>query len=405
MSKEHEEENSGNGNEKVQGMIQGSQNASTGGYDDSPIDMDILDNDEIVDHSDGLNFDMPPLTGSIEEEVTLNTIRDKYKNSGLIAVRPYCNANKENMGLEKYGMVVFPGTWQMADMASITFRGKTKYLNGLDEYAPSVQQIQDEEEKAAKIKQIRTIVAQLEREKAYNSVNVDDADFWSKVTMFRPDDPETWAKLSLKVDNSDRFLNPYNNLNDLLMVIAIENGGYPEIAPSFEDVRKGHRERKWYLDKETDSVETRTTSSRIKNRALGQLEYYHDKEPRKLFLVCKLLDPKSALFNYATSPNTIYDTIDNYIQGKSEERNAKKASEKFIQLINKDFKELKIRAVIKDAPTFRIIGTRGDQMIYKMDDGTLLGRNVAEVYAYLTNVINEEVLMDVMNQVEAHWKK
>ena len=111
-------------------------------------------------------IDEPIVSKKIQEDVDiLENLKDDYRRAGTIAIRPYVNSNKENMGLENYGYVVFPGTHQMEDMACVMFRGKLRYLNGLDEFAASVQGIDDKEKRAAKILQIRTIVSQLERRK------------------------------------------------------------------------------------------------------------------------------------------------------------------------------------------------------------------------------------------------
>ena len=125
-----------------------------------------------------------------ESEDLLEVLKDTFRGVGTIAIRPYVNASKENMGLEKYNYVLFPGTHQMEDMACVTFRGKLRYLNGLDEYAASVQGIDNREKREAKALQIRTIVAQLELEKTFNRIDVNDTDFWNKVHTFRPDNGE-----------------------------------------------------------------------------------------------------------------------------------------------------------------------------------------------------------------------
>jgi len=335
----------------------------------------------------------------------LEEMKDTYRDVGTIAVRPYVNANKENMGLEKYNYVLFPGTYQMEDMACVVFRGKMRYLNGLDEFASSVQAISNKERKAAKILQIRTIVAQLEDEKTFNHISVDDKDFWNKVETFRPDNSEIWGNMSLKCSNEPLFLDPIKNTEHLLTLLAIENGGYPGIAKSFEDAKTGPRDKKWYLDKQSDTVGTRTTSSKVKNQALSVLEELSEENPRKLLFIAKLTDANSMQYNYGTLSSVIYDNMDMFITGQGAESNIKRSANLFLSYSEMGMGELKIRSLIKDASFYKDIITKGDGLIYTKSDNTMLGRNTSEVYEYLVNPLNESVLDALMLKVETTWKK
>ena len=353
---------------------------------------------------DGLNFDLKPAETPEDEAETLDSIRSSYKRAGTIAIKPYINKKIKNMGLEVHGMVVFPGTFQMEDMAALEFRGKTKYLNGLDEFAPSIQKMEAGEAKEAKVRKIRTIVAQLEREKAYNNVDIDDPKFWTKVTTFRPDNKDVWGKMSRKCGNNPIFLD-VTKVDDLLTIIAIENGGFPGIAKSYDDARGALRPVKWYLDKQTDTVTSRTGSSRIKNKALAILEELYDENPRKLFFIAKLVDNGSLLYNYGTLNTLIYDNMDSFISGEGVEREVKKASQMFIDHSEMNIGQLKLKAAIKDAGFIKYIVTKGDQMIYTQHDGILLGRNLSEVYEYLNDPVNEKVRNGLVDRIEGHWKK
>lgn len=351
-------------------------------------------------------IDEPIVSKKIQEDVDiLENLKDDYRRAGTIAIRPYVNSNKENMGLENYGYVVFPGTHQMEDMACVMFRGKLRYLNGLDEFAASVQGIDDKEKRAAKILQIRTIVSQLEMEKTFNRVTVDDEEFWNKVETFRPDNKDMWGSMSMKCNNEPLFLDPIKNTDHLLMLLAVENGGYPGIAKSYEDAKGGARDKKWYLDKQSDTVGNRATSSKTKNQALGILEELSEDNPRKLMFIAKLADSNSMQYNYGTLSSVIYDNMDMFITGQGTESNIKKAANTFINYSKLDSRELKIRAVVKDATFYKHIITKGDGLIYTVSDNTMLGRNSSEVYEYLVNPLNEKVLDRLLLKVESTWKK
>ena len=54
-----------------------------------------------------------------------------FDKTGKISVKPFVDQNKENMGLEDYGMVVFPGAHQEEQLAAIERNGVVRYITGL----------------------------------------------------------------------------------------------------------------------------------------------------------------------------------------------------------------------------------------------------------------------------------
>lgn len=367
----------------------------------------VFDFTEIAEKDDnehGLKFEVDPPAAQETSERAIDELRNSYKKSGVIAIRPYLNG-KPNMGLEKWGMVLFPGTSQIVEMTCITFRGKTRYINGLDEFAPTVAAITNKEEKNARIKEIRTVIAQLELEKNFNSIDIEDRDFWNKVSMFRPDNKDVWGKMGRILDNRVLILDPAKNINDLLTIIAIENGGYPDIAKSLEDAKVSRRPVKWYLDKQSETVGTRTTYNKLKNKAGGILDKMSDENLRKLFYLAKVLEVNTYLYNYGTLPQQIYDVMDDYINGKGSESRVNKSASKFIEMSEISGGKLKIQALIKDAIFYKYIIMKSDQMLYEADTQILLGRNVSEVFEHLTNPLNDDVLQRMLQLVEnKHWK-
>jgi hypothetical protein len=342
-------------------------------------------------------------TEAVIKENVLQLLKDKYSNAGLIAIKPYSNPNAENMGLENHGYVVHPGTHQVATMACIMYRGKKRYMNGLDEFAPEVKAIVEDDKRNARIREIRTIVAELELEKTYNKIDIEDNDFWNKVETFRPDNSDVWSNMRMECGNNEIFLNPASNSDHLLMILAIEAGGFPDIAKSYEDIKNSRRGQKWYLDKQVDNVESKTNVNKIKNKALAKLDAISDEKPQKLFYVAKLIQKNSIQYKNKTLEGQIYDDLDNYINGRGFEPSIKKSSNQFLTLATTDMKELKIRSIIKDANIYNMLITKGDSLIYDADSGIMLGRNIAEVYEKLANPANIEILNNLMDKVESRW--
>jgi hypothetical protein len=333
----------------------------------------------------------------------IEEIKARFKTAGRISVRPYCDPKKENMGLETYNMVVFPGTAQREPMACIEQNGRIRYLNGLDESAPEIKSIADIEKQKAKIREIRSIVAMLEFEKHYNTIDIDDPDFWNKVQTYKPNNTELWGTITMEVANDVIFLDPANKTEDLLKVLAIEAGGFPIIAKSKEDCSSGTHKRKWYLDRQIDTAVNKASVSKLKNKAISELDHIANEMPRKLFYIAKLLSTVSTQYKNSTINDVIYDYLDEYINGNDNETSIKKAAQQFLDYASLEMQELKVRAMVRDATFYKFIIQKGDGLLYYTKDNVMVGRNSAEVYEYLINPLNESILVKLQDQVEQTW--
>lgn len=330
-------------------------------------------------------------------------LEEKFKNAGRISIRPNFNPKVPNMGLENYGMVIMPGTKQREPMACIEEHGQIRYLNGLDEAAPEVKSIKDPEKKAARIKEIRSIVAMLEFKSNYNKIEIDDPDFWNKVQTYKPNNREIWSKVVVECDNNTQPLDPINNTDHLLIALGIEAGGFPIIAKSKDDAGSGVQKRKWYLDRQIESAKSNASVTKIKNKALAKLDEIAEETPRKLFYIIKLISPNSMMYKDSTFIDMIYDDLDEYINGEGNEPSITKAAKQFITYSELDMKELKIRAMVKDATFYKFIILKGDGMMYYAKENVMLGRNSSEIYEYMNNPLNEDMLVRLQDDVEGMW--
>ena len=322
-----------------------------------------------------------------------------------IAIKPYFDERISNMGLEKYGMALYEGVKHIEQLACLEFNGIKRYVTGLNEFAPDVKNIPDPDTKAAVIKEIRSVVAELERELAANVLDVEDKDFWAKVKLLRPDNDDFWSKIELKCGNDPVFLDtkdPY----DLVKMYAINANGFSIVAKSYEDAKtKSNRHARFYLDKYEDTASTKTELKKIRNKALAELQKLFDKNTNKLFYVAKVVDIASAQYKKSTPNDIIYDIMDNYINGESTERNPTRAAQTFLEAANADMETLKIKAMIKDATYYKFIVAKADGVIYVKDSGVMLGRNQAEILEYLKNPLNEEILVQLSKKVEKYWNQ
>ena len=326
----------------------------------------------------------------------------KSGTESKITIRPFFNAKSENMGLENYGLSLFDGVKHQEQLACIEVNGISRYLTGLNEFAPEVKKL-NPEQKSARIKQIRTTVADLEAELASNILDPEDKDFWNKVKLLKPDNQEFWNKIELTVGNEPTFINisdPY----DRIKLHAIEAGGFSLIAKSYEDAKARPKPPKFYLDKEEETVSSRTEYKKIRNKALSELQKLFDKNSTKLFYVAKVIDASSTQYKKSTPLDVMYENMDSYIHGEGVEGNMDRAVTSFLDAVACNMETLKIRSIVKDSSFFKYIVTKSDGHIYHNKKNVLMGRNVSDVVEFLKNPLNEDILDDLTKECENYWK-
>lgn len=328
---------------------------------------------------------------------------DRISAIGKICIRPFTDGRNENMGLEKYDMCLFPNTTHKEDIAAIEINGVVKFITGLDEFAPSVQNIKDPLQKKAEIKRIREVVAYLEKTLETNIIDIDDPNFWDKVKVVKPNNKTFWNSIIIECGNDPVYLYPMTNPMDMIKLMAIEAGGFSSIAPSYDHAMSMPQPPKFYLDMNKATVSAKTIVKRLKNKAIGLLDDISVKTPVKLLYILKLLDNGAVSYKKSTDADVIYSALDDYINGLGAEHNKEKACNRFIEIAEKTIGEVKLRAVIKEAMFYKIIAQKGDGMYCHISSGTMVGRNNAEIYNSLSNVGNSDIMRKVVEEVEERW--
>jgi hypothetical protein len=326
--------------------------------------------------------------------------------TGPIAVRPYFDAKKSNMGLEKYGLALYEGVFHEEQLTCLESAGGIpRYLTGLNEFAPEIKLIADPDERAARVKEIRLAVSELEKELATNIIDVNDPEFWNKVKLLRPDNHDFWNKITIRCGNTPVYFDPIKNPYDRIKLYAIEAGGFSIIARSYEEARNGSTQVKFYLDKFEKTATTRTESKKLKNKALAVLQSLYDKNVTKLMYIAKVVEINSTQYKKSTPNDILYDNMDIFINGEGSEKSAQRAAQSFLDANDLTAETLKIKAILKDATYYKFVALKPDGHIYHMSTNTLLGRNPSDVVEYLKNPLNEEILKDLMRKVEKYWNE
>ncbi len=319
-----------------------------------------------------------------------------------IVIRPYFDARSENMGLENYGLSLFDGVKHQEQLACLEINGINRYLTGLNEFAPEIKKL-SKEAREAKVKQIRATVSDLEAELASNMIDPEDKDFWNKVKLLKPDNLEFWNKIELSVGNEPMHID-INDPYDRIKLCAIEAGGFSLVAKSYEDAKSKPKPPKFYLDKEEETVSTRTEYKKLRNKALSELQKLFDKNSTKLFYVAKVVDASSTQYKKSTPLDILYENMDEYIHGDAAESNMERAVTTFLDIVGCDMETLKIRSIVKDSSFFKYITHKSDGHIYHTKKNALMGRNVSDVVEFLKNPLNEDILDDLTKQCENYWK-
>ena len=318
-----------------------------------------------------------------------------------IAVRPFFDSRSSNMGLEEYGMTLFDGVTHTEQLACLENNGVTRYITGLNEYAPEIKLL-DPDTRDSKVRAIREAVAELEKELAANVIEPDDKDFWNKVKLLSPSNTDFWNKITLACGNDPLYLDPKDPF-DRIKLYAIEAGGFSIVAKSFDDARSKPVPPKFYLDKEEETSMIRTEYKKMRNKALAELQKLYDKNSTKLFYIAKLVDANSAQYRKSTPLDVVYENMDAHINGEGSESNKERSARSFIEAASLDMTTLKIKSIVRDSSFFKYIINKADGYIYHAKTGSLLGRNVSDVIEHLKNPLHEDILSDLSSSVEKIW--
>ena len=328
-------------------------------------------------------------------------VETRETKASAISVKPYFDNSVSNMGLETYGLSLFDGVTHTEQLACLEKNGVVQYLTGLNEFAPEIK-LMASDTKEARIREIRSAVAEIEKELAANVLDIEDTHFWNNVKLLRPDNADFWNKIVLACGNEPVYLDPKDPF-DRIKLYAIEAGGFSIVARSYDEARSRAVPPKFYLDKQQETAGARTEIKKLRNRALAELQKLFDKNSTKLFYIAKAVDVASVQYKKHTPNDIIYDNMDRHINGEGTEGNKERAAQGFLDAANLDMETLKIKAIVKDSVFFKYIINKPDGHVYHTQSGSLLGRNTTDVIEYLKNPLNEDVLKDLNTKVEKLW--
>lgn len=332
-------------------------------------------------------------------KVESNKIQNKRTK---ISIKPFFEPGMKNMGLEQYSMVLFEGVYYSEQLACLENNGIKKYITGLNEFDKSVQLL-PQEEKEAKIKEIRKTVSHLEKMLAANVVDPEDEKFWEKIKLLHPQNSEFWDKIELRVSNDSKFLD-INDPYDIIKIHAIEAGGFNIVAPSYEAARDMEKIPKFYLDRNIDTTHVKNEFRKSRNKALSELQTLYDKNSSKLLYLTKVINNAGSHFIKSTPNDILYESMDDYINGLGSDKK-KDAPNIFLSNAKLSVKDLKLKAMIKDSTYYKFIIHKSDGYLYHAKSNTMLGKNIADIMEYFKNPLNDDILAKLTDEIDSQWNR
>ncbi len=340
-------------------------------------------------------------------QLTTASFRTSQKTG--VAIRCYVNPNADNMGLETYGLSMFEGVSQIEPLGFIEKNGVRRYLTGLNEDAPEVIALPEQEREAVR-KDIRETAAKVHK-MLIGGDPIDSSSknksFWKECALLAPNNDKFWGMdrpypegFTLELDSSGRYLD-MNNPTDVLLERAIRAGGYKcLIAPSLEDAQAQPSSPKFYLDKLETTAGTNTELRKITNKAKAKLDELRDSNVDKLLIIARNFDPDCTQYKKSIPADIVYFNMDRGIDGELWEKNKRKAAQTFLDLCKMPAEELNIRAIINVASKFHFIDAKGDGFIHFLELGTVMGRNIDEVIQFLKNPVHSDILDKIQIKVD-----
>jgi hypothetical protein len=314
----------------------------------------------------------------------------KQYKTNVVSIEQYFDPEFKNLGLEKYGMSMFDDGGLKVDLGYITIANKIRYKTGLDELSKEVTDIKDPTERDAKIQQIRKVIEFLETYFGKGTLDPTNIDFWSKI--------------NIEVRGRRKYLD-LNDPQDLIYYYCIKGGGFPEIAPSYEEAKKNPTNiYKFYIQELEELANIEGERKLEINLAKSILHTTFTKEPSKLFKVAKVCLTADHQFTLTTPSLLIYNHLDDFIEGKTVRLNKKMTPSDFINATKLDKLTLNTKAIIIDAVYYKFITLKSDGYYYNLETGSLYGRTLEDLVEYMKQPLNSIELENIKARVEAKWK-
>jgi len=317
-------------------------------------------------------------------------------------VKPYMDRSRDSIGLTEYGFDAFPGSKTYIEVPLLF----GKYLTGFDVNAFYLEKMDDK----AKEKEKKAISAKVkDLNSKYPSFKVDDVlveddgqgnikanpfyrdmvlELQSDMTIFNTDNPEDLVKI------------------EIIKINATHNPEF-EVAPDLTTAKESNKKYKYYIVNADRDVEQEVSKRRELNKAVSILDELSSNEKEKFLLVIKYLLPANKAYS-TESDNRLYKRADDYINGIVEGEKVKGGElfhKNFIKASETAREELYIKVLIKYAIMTNIIRLNSKTKEFEyVKTSQELGKTMEDVYRYLSDVKNIDLLNNIKTDTLAETK-
>lgn len=309
-----------------------------------------------------------------------------------VSIRQYVDPDVFNMGMEKYNMSVFSGesgSGGHKEWLGYKQIGNVQtYLTGLDVNASSVRELSDDK-REQKETEINAVLEYLK------------GTYGSEVLL--PTNASFWGQHYLELRKPVIGLN-LQDIKDLITYYNILGGGYSEVAYSFEEAKTSNKIYKFYLHIDSEVSDSTAELKKLRNKSRKLLEEIDNTDSEKLFKVAKLLLPIEKGYTRKTAKSLIYSDLDDFISGDYMVNAKKEAPGRFLEVVEKDKASLNLEALVRECLYQRYITTNNDQMFWNFATQVTYGRSENEVIGFLTNPMNNDELLFMVEKVDKIWK-
>jgi hypothetical protein len=270
-----------------------------------------------------------------------------------VIIRQIPDDYAEATGLAKYNRSRMPRCF---DRFSPALGRDGRFITGLDELALSVTNIQDDELREKKKKEVKHLRESLER---LTGENLDGTSSF-------------WEQFSVEIRSDVELVLNRSNPRDVIKYNLLVSNNYA--APSKEETGNPiYKDCKYFVFTAERDNKEKVSVRKLKDKARAELLKIADKQEYMLMLG-QFLEGKK--YTKSLEPDTLYTMLSDFIESKKEN-----AVEKFLEAVNKDKKEIQFKLVVDKAIQARLI---------KFNDGyyqrgqVTLGKTHQEVYLNLS---------------------
>ena len=269
--------------------------------------------------------------------------------------------------------------------------GVFKYRTGLKEDHIKYNRYLSAEEKARYTKELVKVTKKLQEAFGPEVLQDDNAFFWKRS-----------GKLTI-TNETENMLYDDEDPNALLLKWMIIGGGFDLVAPSLKAAKDNNVQ--FYITDVASEAERTYERRGSKPEAFGL--YYELKKKHNtdaLVYISWLLGDKTKGFTKKTAPHTLFQCIEDYIEGEHVKVGKKACAARFIEVVEKwekDKEQLIAESSIAAADYYNFLYMKDeDGHFYFVDTDTRLGKTIQETAKLLLEPKHRELLLLIKDKVD-----